>query len=262
MDPIKLNSSALNLELNYLKWDSIVTGHKVFEINKIKIRDIQQAQLELKNVIKDLSSNDTVLISCRIPHQFLAESMLLETAGFKFIEVVLHPFMDRLSEKEFVVDETILIQEAKETELENLSKIAQISFTSDRFSADHRIPDKFSGIRYKNWLLSCKNNSKQKVYLLSQNMNTVGFFIVEEDHDLKNTYWQLTAISPDHQGKGLGQRCWEAMLSYYKSLNFNEVCTSISARNSPVLNLYSKLNFRFKNPEMTFHWVNNNLLNK
>jgi len=260
LDPVKLNSSALSLELKYLKWDSIVTGHNVLEITNIKIRDLQQAELELKNVIQDLSSNDTVLISCRIPHQFLTESMLLEAVGFKFIEVVLHPFMDRLSEKKFVVNETILIQEAKETELDNLSKIAQISFKSDRFSVDRRIPDKFSGIRYRNWLLSCKNCPKQKVYLLSENMNTVGFFIVEEDHDSKNTYWQLTAISPDHQGKGLGQRCWEAMLSYYKSLNFNEVCTSISARNSPILNLYSKLDFRFRNPEMTFHWVNNDLL--
>lgn len=262
MDPVKLNSSALSLELRYLKWDSIVAEHHVLEINKIEIQDIQRAQIELKNVIQDLSSKDTALISCRIPHQFLTESMLLEAAGFKFIEVVLHPFMDRLSEKKFVVDETILIREAKETELENLSKIAQVCFTSDRFSVDHRIPDKFSGIRYKNWLLSCKNSSKQKVYLLSENMNTVGFFIVEEDLDSRNTYWHLTAISTSHQGKGLGRRCWEAMLLHYKLLNFNEVSTSISARNTPVLNLYSKLDFRFRNPEMTFHWVNNDLLKK
>ena len=262
LKPIILNSSALTLEVRYSEWDTRAIGHPVMEIKRIEIRDIQKARTQLSKIIEELSLNKTALISCRIPHEFLRESMVLENVGFKFIETILHPFTDRLYEKEFVSDKSILIEEAKEGELVNLSKIAQISFKSDRLTVDYRIPENCSGIRYKNWLLSCKNHSHQKVYKFSKNKKIVGFFIVEEDFTLRNAYWNLTAISPKYQGKGLGRKCWEAMLSYYQSLNFNEVSTTISARNSPVLNLYSKLNFRFRNPEMTFHWVNNQLVEK
>ena len=44
----------------------------------------------------------------------------------------------------------------------------------------------------------------------------------------------------------------------FQDLNFEKVETTIAARNTPVLNLYSKLNFRFHEPEMTFHWANKN----
>ena len=251
LKPIKLDTSALTLEVRYSEWDTRAIGHPVMEIKKIEIRDVQKARIQLSKIIEELTFHKTALISCRMPHEFLRESMVLENVGFKFIETILHPFTDRLYEKEFVSDKSILIEEAKEGELVNLSKIAQISFKSDRFTVDYRIPENCSGNRYKNWLLSCKYQSNQKVYKFSKNKNIVGFFIVEEDFTLRNAYWNLTAISPKYQGKGLGRECWEAMLSYYQSLNFNEVSTTISARNSPVLNLYSKLNFRFRNPEMT-----------
>jgi RimJ/RimL family protein N-acetyltransferase len=31
--------------------------------------------------------------------------------------------------------------------------------------------------------------------------------------------------------------------------------TTISARNTAVMNLYARLGFRFSAPDMTFHWV-------
>ncbi|MBK8535842.1 MAG: hypothetical protein IPL59_12375 [Candidatus Competibacteraceae bacterium] len=45
------------------------------------------------------------------------------------------------------------------------------------------------------------------------------------------------------------------MLRYHQERGQDVVMTTISARNVSVLNLYTKLNFRFLPPEMTFHWV-------
>jgi hypothetical protein len=45
------------------------------------------------------------------------------------------------------------------------------------------------------------------------------------------------------------------MLEVARSAGAARVQTCITARNTPVLNLYSHLGFRFPEPLMTFHWA-------
>lgn len=260
MNPLRFESSALSIEFQPVAWDSYVIGSSVMQVKKIEVRNAVDSLNQLEQLINELSAQSVALISCRLPHDSIQESMVLEGVGFKFIEMVLHPFLNTLPVKEFYSDNRIVVKRAQNDELADLAKIAEFAFLNDRFNVDYRIPRKSSGIRYKNWVLSCADHPKQKAFKFSKDNNIIGFFIIEEDIDARKAYWHLTAISPKYQGKGLGRKCWEAMLSYCKSHNFNEVSTTISARNTPVLNLYSKLNFRFRNPEMTFHWVNNDFV--
>ena len=212
-------------------------------------------------MIAELAQEGVAMLSCRLSQDSMVESMMLESVEFKFIEMVLHPFLSRLSEKTFLVNRSILIEEAKREELEKLSKIAEVAFINDRFSVDLRLPPKSSSSRYKNWVLSCENHPSQKIFKFTKKDKTLGFFIIEENFELRKAYWHLTAIAPEFQGQGLGNECWNLMLEFHKSRNINKVSTTISARNTPVLNLYSKLNFRFQNPETSFHWINQDLLN-
>jgi ribosomal protein S18 acetylase RimI-like enzyme len=68
-------------------------------------------------------------------------------------------------------------------------------------------------------------------------------------------YWHLTAVAPQCQGQGYGWRVWRAMLAHHARGGVRSVRTTITAGNVPVLNLYSKLGFRFLPPETTFHWL-------
>lgn len=260
MNTLRFDSSALSIEFQPVDWDSDVIGNTVMQVEKLEVRQADDALSKMEDLLNDLSEQGVALATCRIPHYSIQESMILEGAGFKFIEMVLHPFMDKLTNKEFRADENIIIEIAQLHELEEISRISEVAFINDRFSIDYRIPPKASASRYKNWVLSCENHPSQKVVKFSKNKEVVGFFIIEEDTCSRKAYWHLTAISPQHHGQGLGAKCWQSMLADHKSRNITEVLTTISARNTPVLNLYSKLNFRFKNPEMTFHWVNEKLL--
>lgn len=260
MNPLRFESSALSIEFQPLAWDSCVLGSSVMQVKKIEVRNALDSLQQLKQLISELTEQSVALISCRLPHTSIQESMVLEGVGFKFIEMVLHPFLNTLSVKEVYSENAIVVKEAQNDELADLAKIAEVAFSNDRFNIDFRIPIKSSGIRYKNWVLSCSDHPKQKAYKFSKDNNIIGFFIIEEDIDERKAYWHLTAIAPQFHGQGLGTKCWKSMLADHQSRNISEVLTTISARNTTVLNLYSKLNFRFKNPEMTFHWVNQKLL--
>jgi hypothetical protein len=45
------------------------------------------------------------------------------------------------------------------------------------------------------------------------------------------------------------------MLLRHKTDGISAVLTTISARNTRVMNLYAGLGFRFRPPMMTFHWI-------
>ena len=260
MYPIKFNIPAFSLDLNYIPWDTEIIGSDAIQLENFVIRDPIEALIKLKEIVYNFSKEGVGLATCRLPHESIKESMILESVGFKFIEMVLHPFLDLLSLEKCSVDKTIKINEVGSSDLEELSQIAEVAFEDDRFTIDPRIPCGLAGKRYKNWVLSCDNHPTQRAQKFSQEDKTLGFFIIEEDDQLKKAYWHLTAISPEFQGLGFGTRCWQSMLEAHRQRGMKEVSTTISARNSSVLNLYSKLNFRFKPPQSTFHWVNPEVL--
>jgi RimJ/RimL family protein N-acetyltransferase len=68
-------------------------------------------------------------------------------------------------------------------------------------------------------------------------------------------YWHLTAIAPAFQGRGYGKRVWREMLHFHQREGMKQIATTIAARNTPVLNLYASLGFRFQPPEITLHWL-------
>ena len=259
MNSSTFQSDAISYQLNLLGWDTKLLKNCAVQLDNLEIRDEKKALSQLKELITKFSKNKVILASCRLPHNSIKESMILEDLGFKFVEMVLHPFADLLSFKTLSCKNKIEINEAKPSELEELSVIAEIAFKDDRFSVDERIPDGYAGKRYKNWVLSCVDHPSQKVLKFSLQKKTIGFFIIEEDKITRKAYWHLTAISPKFQGQGLGTECWKAMISDHKSRDIKEVSTTISARNSIVLNLYTKLDFRFRNPEITLHWINEGL---
>ena len=82
----------------------------------------------------------------------------------------------------------------------------------------------------------------------------MGFFIIEK-LSADKVYWHLTALNPVFIGKGFGIGVWSAMILYCRDLGAKYAETTISARNIPALNLYSRLNARFEAPEVTIHWV-------
>lgn len=243
----------LLLKASLVPWDTEVFHYAVAQIEHIKIFNPEQIDLDYAMFESWRDINQCKLISCRLNHAQLNESMFLEEKGFRFIETVLHPKLEGLSQLN-ISDQGLKIIPADATDLPALRKIAESAFRNERFHIDPRINPRFGDLRYGNWVMNSLAYPRQQLLKILDNETLVAFFLIEV-LDGDSVYWHLTAISPEHQGKGYGRRTWLAMLSYHRQNGQTAVMTTISARNIPIMNLYSSLNFRFLPPEMTFHWI-------
>ena len=245
-----LESDSLRLEARRVSWDSELLGYPVAEIVVFELNGVE-CHSEFQRFASWVEVGDYGMISCRLPHERLSESEILERNGFRFIEMVLHPTIDSLQDLNFE-DQGILVSQVEDVDIRSIGEIAEKAFRFERFHIDPYLSREIGNTRYGRWIINCQNDNKQQMLKAMLGDKIIGFFLVEYKMNL--VYWHLTAMSPEFQGRGLGERVWSAMLAKHKADGYLQILTTISARNTPVLNLYSKLNFRFRPPEMTFHW--------
>jgi len=254
IDKFSFRSESLKLEAREAPWDTSAFGYPVALIDEIEVNDLLRARKDFSAFKRWIESNKLNLISCRLSCQKIIESMLLEENEFRFIETVLHPVCAVLTEYKGLADPNLIICPADERDLIELRQIAEKAFTNERYYVDTRVDRIKSGKRYGQWVISAYSHPSQQLLKVIHENNIVAFFVLERYPDA-SIYWHLTAVHPKYQGKGYGRRIWLSMLANHYEEGVARVSTTIAARNVPVLNLYSSLNFRFDPPESTFHWV-------
>jgi len=250
----ELDNDSLILKAEFVPWDSDIFRFPVAAVSMLLIKRPLFAQSHFECFKVWVLENSYALVSCRLSHDKLRESMLLERNGYRFIEMVLHP-MARALQDYPIVDNGMVVEQVKESDLSAMVYMAERCFRHERYHVDPRLEPRLADIRYGRWVRNSYSAPKQHLLKVSAtDGNTVAFFVVENKDD-RSVYWHLTAVNPAFQGRGLGYHVWMTMINYHKLAGMESIRTTISARNVPALNLYSKLNFRFEPPEMTFHWV-------
>lgn len=248
-----IETSSLRLSAKEAPWDSAVYGMPVVQIEDIEVLDQDGGATDYRRYENWISAQDVGIVSCRLAHDRLRESMFLESCGFRFVEMVLHPGLDSLQSQQFPKDD-LLIVPAAEADLRALQDIAENAFGVERYHVDPRLCRRQGDQRYGRWVRNSLHHPSHRLLKVLDGDQLIAVFLIEirSDHSVR---WHLTAIAPNLQGRGYGRRVWQAVLNDHKSQGCQSVSTTISARNTPVLNLYSQLEFRFSPPEMTFHWV-------
>lgn len=192
------------------------------------------------------------MASVRVDLPNTEEANTLERIGFRFIEVVIQPSISTVGRGWSSGSVEIVTPSPSNTR--ELFRIAETAFTSDRFSLDHRLPIWASGKRYRAWVETALNGCGYEVHQIALKGRVAGFFVTEPVADY-GSHWHLTAIAPELHGNGVGRAAWNAMLAMEAGRGRLWVKTRISTANTPALNLYSSMGFRFSNPQATFHWV-------
>lgn len=248
-----LNTPSLKIIWSQAPWDEAVCGFSVLQITGMQVLG-GDADVDIRQFEQMRDNLRAGLVSCRLPHDSLKESMLLEDHGFRFIEMVYSPELNLAG---FTVGaESGLLQVARATvaDMPRLLDMARTSFQNERFKMDHRLSPAISDQRFCNWISSSLYHSTQKLYTVNDSARTIAFFVTETLPD-GTCYWHLNAVAPDAQGQGYGRRVWHSMLDLAAREGAKSVRSSIAARNHRVLNLYARLGFSFSPPTMTFHWV-------
>lgn len=250
---VVVDSPALLAECALVSWDQAAFGFPVAQIERLQIRNLMGAAQEFAQVAAWIDQQGVRIASCRLAHDQLRESMLLEERGFRFVEMVISPRFEGLDQVE-PTDDGIEIRLAEAGDVPSLQAIAQSAFGHERFHVDPRLDRKLADQRYGNWVASTLGHGSQKLLKITERDRLIGVFIVERLAS-GDAYWHLTAIAPEWQGQGYGCRVWRAMLNRHREEGCLGLATNVSVRNVAVLNLYARLGFRFQPPQMTFHWL-------
>lgn len=248
-----IDTGAIVLEWSEAPWDTALFGEPVLQITRIEVRDAAAARDDFRKFERARTSLSSGLVSCRLGNEQLRESMLLEDAGFRFIEMIYQPELT-LAEEQPVEAESLSPRLASAEDLWRVVRIAGTAFGHERFHMDPRLPDEIADRRYQNWARSSLTHPSQRLMVLFDGEELVAFFVTEDQAD-GTCYWHLNAVARELQGKGFGRRAWTAMIRHAKLHGLKRIRTSIVARNHRVLNLYARLGFSFPAPQMTFHWV-------
>jgi GNAT superfamily N-acetyltransferase len=248
-----ISSSALAMTWSEAPWDQVVCGFPVLQITTIEVRG--PTAIEDFRVFEQARDRITAgLVSCRLPHQSLPESMLLEERGFRFIEMVYRPEIELSKLASEPRDQGLMVSRACDSDMPALQKIAGGAFRNERFRMDPRLDPAVSDLRYQNWVASSQRHAVQQLHVVRDGTRIIAFFVTELLDD-GTCYWHLNALAPDAQGQGYGRRVWLCMLHQARIAGAQRVYSSIVARNVKVLGLYARLGFQFAPPTMTFHWV-------
>lgn len=250
--PDAIDTQNLLLAWSEAPWDSVIFGNPVLQITHMELRG-PWAENDFTAFEAARDGLGAGLVSCRLPHNRLNESMLLESRGFRFIEMAYHPELDHL-ERLALPDDTLSVEDATPQDLPEVLEIAGNAFHNERFHVDPRLDSRLGDLRYCNWVKSSLDHPCQRLALVRDGERLVAFFVTEMLED-GTCYWHLNAVAPQAQGQGYGRRAWLAMLRQARDVDARRVLTCIVARNHRVLNLYASLGFRFSPPLMTFHWV-------
>jgi GNAT superfamily N-acetyltransferase len=249
----RLERAGAFLECSLVPSDSEMFGFPVAQISHLELDDGSDPETLLDAFEAWCVAHDVRLVSCRLDHLRLRESMALEELGFRFIEMVYRPRFDGF-ESIATPRHDIQVTEATPADAAGIEEIAYNAFTTGRFLLDHRLAPELSNRRYASWVRTSFESTEHTVLKAEVGGDLVGFFIVEHRPDL-SVYWHLTAIAPEWQGKRMGMSLWQTMLLRHKAEGATFVETTISGHNLPIINLYARLGFSFRSAQMTFHWL-------
>lgn len=248
-----IDTPSLLLQWRRAPWDEVVCGFPVMQIDRINIRKAP-ARADMRTFEHERDRIGVGLVSCRLPHDNLAESMLLEECGFRFIEMLYAPQRDLHAATLDDAQGSLTVAPATEADMPLILRIAGSAFQNERFKMDVRLDPSISDRRFQNWVASTPAHSTQQLYSIRDGQRLIAFFIVEMLDD-GTAYWHLNAVAPEAQGQGYGMRVWTLMLGHARQMGAARVRTSVAARNTRVLSIYARLGFTLPPPAMTFHWV-------
>jgi len=172
----------------------------------------------------------------------LADKRLLHQFGFYYCDTLIEPYC-RSERLIAYVHEQVSVD--RSTPLADLLAIGHGAFEHGRFHRDFNLPCDQADDRYDHWLADLHQAGNTLGLYLGSDL--AGFFAIMGNRVV------LHALSQTHRGKGLAKYFWSAGYRWLAAQGHPELTSSISAANMPVLNLYTSLGFRFRNPVDVYH---------
>ena len=209
-------------------WDTAAFGLNTYDIPTVSVAALEQASKTLGHYSVKVDP--------------LASKKLLHDYGFYYCDTLIEP---HCTPDRFVFHGHEAVSLARDTPLETLMEICHGAFFFGRFHRDFNLDKTLADLRYDNWLKQLYH-AGNVITLLYQG-EPAGFFGVS------NNKLVLHAVSEKFRGGGLAKYLWSAACQDLFGRGHQELTSSVSAANLPVVNLYASLGFRFRNSLDVYH---------
>jgi ribosomal protein S18 acetylase RimI-like enzyme len=239
------------LSYHLTPWDRPIFQGNTGAISNFSLRVADLAEPTYDVFREWCKANHTLLITCHLRQDQLAECAFLEARGFRFIELSYRPTLVGL--EHFGFDPDIEIRPATGADEAVLYDIAAQTFETGRFHVDPQIDPVLGQRRYAAWTANAFRNPLQTVLGCWFEGRLVAFMIDDAASPTRRR-WSLFAVAPDLKGRGLALRLMRNILAYQAHEGNKDVITSVSSLNLPIQNVLRSLGFRFPAPEITLHW--------
>jgi len=191
------------------------------------------------------------LCACMVPADephYPWKSYLAE-AGFHFVDFSMQATLNRLQSAHLPKGRSEL-RVALPDDREEVVAIAIEAFRHGRYHADPLFPRELADKRYGHWVRNAFADGH--LFVMGGTGSVQGFLNVTQEEGACEI--RLAAISPALRGTVLGFELYVSVLHLLKGMGGERVVSSISAVNTPVMNVHAMLGFSFSGPEMVFHW--------
>ncbi|MDB9310893.1 GNAT family N-acetyltransferase [Aphanizomenon sp. CS-733/32] len=215
-------------------WDSRTFGFNTFEI-------VYTSDVNLKKTLERIFQENR-LGHYTVKLNPLNNKKILHEFGFYYCDTLIEPYCNYANLATYQ-KEGIHISDL--VDIEHLSNSVYGAFSHGRFHRDFKLKKHLADIRYDLWLREL-HQSKQ-VFTLMISEKVAGFW------GYSNNKILLHALTEEYRGKGLAKYFWSIACQKLFEKGYSELTSSISASNIPVLNLYSSLGFKFRNPADIYH---------
>lgn len=236
-------------------WDTAVFGDKAGalvlgpELDRI-------TEADLSSTIADAMESNFAFISCRVPSSAMKFVHLLENEGFRFVEMIINPWISADSSVDNWNVSTMCAGEASEHEARDILEAIPGLYEHGRLHVDPRVASDVGDRRYVNWIVSSAHRDEMTLLTVKGlDGHLRGFFLFESDAEHQSVKWMLNGMMPKFQGLGIAKKVWSSAMEHHFSNGVQRIETTISLTNIPALTIYSRLGFSFKDPAITLHWL-------
>ena len=239
-----------------LPWDEKIFGFPVADFqlgpNPPRVQDLPA----FENALEDFSARTNAqLVSTHVQGDDMSTIARLVKAGFSPVEFSLVATLSKLQSAK-LPSRQVELRKALPEDHSSLYAIAGTAFEFGRYHTDPQFPRELANARYVHWIRNALSGSNPDdfVFVLGEPGEVIGFMdIVIRDGraDLR-----LGAVDPGKNlgFSGAGFNLYLESVRAALELGARSVTTKIASANTRVLNVFSRLGFRFSKPETVLHW--------
>ena len=234
-----------------LPWDSTFFGFKVGSYVPADSLLLPVQPKELATALRTwMELRQVELLSCSVPAKSFAWISWLGGAGFHFVDISLLALARRLTS---LPAARIEVRPATDEDLPALVEIAGTAFQFGRYHADARFPKAIADDRYRRWILNAMTgrSDREFVYVCGAKGLPKGFIHIVLEGTTADL--RLAAVDAAQNGGILGPGMVIGALRHMMAHGARTAKARLSAGNTPVLNLYSSLDFAFQEAVAVFH---------